>query len=112
MRTANCDLPLDAVLGSNLHSSADAAHASQHIHFHTQLFRAESAISETDFARWEAALPTFLLRGKGRVTFKESGAHLWQRVGARGTLSRINSDNAGTEIVLIAAQPLDVDPLP
>ncbi|HET7409186.1 MAG TPA: GTP-binding protein [Paracoccaceae bacterium] len=106
----DADLPLGVLLGTGLSAGPAGASAEDGHHhhppFHTALVRHDRPVERGVFMAWEDALPTDILRGKGRVALAGEGPFLWQRVGARSELTPAPRADQGTEIVLIGAAPI------
>jgi G3E family GTPase len=122
LRCRDADLPLQVLLGTGLsaqssRSGAPAEHDDHHHpeRFHTALVRHDVPVARRAFEAWEAALPAGILRGKGHVALAGEGPFLWQRVGTRRALTPAPAAGGAagpkTELVLIAAAPMDLPPL-
>lgn len=109
LRCRHAALPLDVLLGTGLASAAPARHdPGAAPPFHTATVRSAGPVERKRFEDWARGLPGHVLRGKGLVSFAgERHAHLWQRVGARDSLTASDRRCGQTEIVLIGTEPLD-----
>ena len=113
----DADLDPEVLLGTGLSPEA-ASRLETHGHaheqaapFHAAVVRHDIPVGRDAFRRWAEALPGDILRGKGRVALTGEGAFVWQRVGARETLTAAPQACPGTEIVLIGTSPIDPPPL-
>jgi G3E family GTPase len=101
------DFEVDALLGTGTAFGFEPVYRPVHAAFHTLTLHAKEPISGADFERFAAALPAFVIRGKGRIALvDERNGVLWQRVGARMEMTSLDVGVETTEIVLIGTEPL------
>jgi G3E family GTPase len=119
LRSAKGDVPLNVVLGTDLHvtgDSRDRDHHDHHLHhaeefFDTRTFTAAEPLDRDAFVRFAEALPASIIRGKGVLVFADAPgrAEIWQRVGARmEMMSRLEGSAPDqSSLILIATEAIE-----
>ncbi|WP_299358573.1 GTP-binding protein [uncultured Paracoccus sp.] len=98
---------VNGLLGTGAAICAEAGRRDVHAGFHTLTLTANEPVSHTEFERFTAALPNYVIRGKGHIYFSGSSTgFLWQRVGARMGITNTGGLGETSELVLIGTERL------